>query len=233
VSTSPQSSPKGFRGPDVLGELLHSLSQPLTSLQCSLEMSFDEIAEQQPEAVSIALQQTERVIGMVQLMREYLDAEQSAEPASAALAPAVRSVVEGQKRIAELRDVDLRLVGTCRATLGAPDSRLRLALQYLLGWTIEGQPIGGRVALLLGEGPAGALLRVEGERIEIDSVKIESGATSPADRPAPSLSRARLVVATRILEAAGASLTLNDGAAAGFVLRIPYSVSAHPGDIRG
>jgi len=28
--------------PDVLGELLHSLSQPLTGLRCSLELSLDE-----------------------------------------------------------------------------------------------------------------------------------------------------------------------------------------------
>ena len=70
--------------PDVLGELLHSLSQPLTSLRCSLELSLDfprelpieEAVEQQHESVAVALQQIEKVIGMIQLMREYLDAEQ-------------------------------------------------------------------------------------------------------------------------------------------------------------
>jgi signal transduction histidine kinase len=75
MSTSPHSFPKLPRGPDVLGELLHSLSQPLTSLRCSLELSIEEVAEQQQESVSVALQQTEKVIGMIQLMREYLDAE--------------------------------------------------------------------------------------------------------------------------------------------------------------
>ncbi len=88
MSTSPHSFSKLPRGPDVLGELLHSLSQPLTSLRCSLELSLDlplelsrelsikEVAEQQQESVAAALQQTEKVIGMIQLMREYLDAEQ-------------------------------------------------------------------------------------------------------------------------------------------------------------
>ena len=74
MSTSPHSFPKLPRGPDVLGELLHSLSQPLTSLRCSLELSLElsieEVAEQQQESVAIALQQTEKVIGMIQLMRE-------------------------------------------------------------------------------------------------------------------------------------------------------------------
>ncbi len=85
MSASPHSFPKLTRSPDVpndvLGELLHSLSQPLTSLRCSLELSLDlaleEGAEQRQERVAAALQQTESVIGMIQLMREYLDAEQS------------------------------------------------------------------------------------------------------------------------------------------------------------
>jgi hypothetical protein len=87
----------------VLGELLLSLSQPLTSLRCSLELSLqlpldlstEQAAEQQHASVSVALQPTERVIFMIRLMREYLDAEQPAPEAfSSVLAPATRSVIE-------------------------------------------------------------------------------------------------------------------------------------------
>lgn len=66
MSTSSHTLPQLPRGPDVLGELLHSLSQPLTSLRCSLELSIEEVAEQQHASVSVALQQTEKVIGMIQ-----------------------------------------------------------------------------------------------------------------------------------------------------------------------
>src|ERR1700693_6427868 len=147
------------RGPDVLDELLHSLSQPLTSLRCSLELSLElspeELAEQQQGSVAVALQQTEKVIGMIQLMREYLDAEQPAPEAfSSALAPATRSVIEELSSIAAVRGVRLRLIGTCTATLPVPESRLLLALQYLITTLIEAQPVGGKVMLLLGEGPA-------------------------------------------------------------------------------
>jgi len=118
MSTNPHSFPKLPRSPDVLGELLHSLSQPLTSLRCSLELSIDEVAEQQQESVAIALQQTEKVIGMIQLMREYLDAEQSGpETCSAALAPVMRRVIEELSSIAAVRGVQLRLVGACTSTL--------------------------------------------------------------------------------------------------------------------
>jgi signal transduction histidine kinase len=177
MSASSHSFPKVPRGPDVLGELLHSLSQPLTSLRCSLELSLElplelprelspeEVAEQQQEGVAIALQQTEKVIGVIQLMREYLDAEQPRpEASSTALAPVLRSVIEALSSIAEVRGVRLRLVGTCLAAMPAPEARLRLALQYLIAALVEAQPEGGKVTLLLGEGPAGAVLRAEGER---------------------------------------------------------------------
>ena len=225
----------------MLGELLHSLSQPLTGLRCSLELSLEEAAEQQQESISAALQQTEKVIGMVQLMREYLDAEQPGpEAVSVALAPALRSVVEELSSIAAVRGIQLRMVGTCAATVPVPESRLRLALQYLIAAMIEAQPVGGKVMLLLGEGPAGAVLRVEGERDfrELDFREREQSATSPRTKSDPAgatsasastLRRVRLAIASRVLETAGASLVFGDGGRtrvnpAGFVLRIPRSV---------
>ena len=238
MSASPHSFSKPPRGPDVLGELLHSLSQPLTSLRCSLELSIEEAAEQQQESVAVALQQTEKVIAMIQLMREYLDAEQPGPEAfSTALAPSMRSVIQELSSIAAVRDVRLRLVGTCTATVPVPESRLRLALQYLIASMIEGQPAGGKVMLLLGEGPAGAVLRVEGERgfRELDFRAMEQSATSPQAKRDPAgvtsasestLRRVRLAIASRVLETAGASLVFGDAGhtrvdPAGFVLRIP------------
>jgi len=254
MSTSSHSFPKVPRGPDVLGELLHSLSQPLTGLRCSLELSLqlpldlsiEELAEQQQASVAVALQQTEKVIGMIQLMREYLDAEQPGpEICPVALEPAMRSVIEELSSIAAVRGIQLRLAGTCTATLPVPESRLRLALQYLIGTTIEAQPVGGKVMLLLGEGPAGTVLRVEGERgfreldfRETNFRETEQSATSPQTKrdrartisvSVSTLRRVRLAIASRVVENAGASLVFGDGDGdhTGFVLRIPHRVG-HP-----
>jgi hypothetical protein len=238
MTASPHSFPPSLRGPDVLGELLHSLSQPLTGLRCSLELSLqlplelsiEEVAEQQQESVAAALQQTEKVIGMIQLMREYLDVEPLESKAySSALTPALQSVIEDLSSIAAVRDIRLRLVGTCTATLPAPESRLRLALQYLIATMIEGQPAGGKVTLLLAEGPAGAVLRVEGEReLRVPHAREpDQSPTSPPTKRDPAratstLRRARLAIARRVLENAGASLVF-DGAEPGcdgFALRV-------------
>ncbi len=236
ASSHPFSEP--LPTPGVLGELLHSLSQPLTSLRCSLELSLDfprelpieEAVEQQQESVAIVLQQTEKVIGMIQLMKEYLDAEQLEPPAHAsALAPALSSVIAELSSIAAVRGVRLRLVGSCTATLPLPEARLRLALQYLIASLIDAQHACGRVTLLLGEGPTETVLRAEGD---------QSSTSQPAKRNAalaipPSvaaLCRVRLAIATRLLEGAGASLVFADHRAitcsavipAGFVLRIAH-----------
>jgi signal transduction histidine kinase len=219
MSTSSHSFLKPPHVPDVLGELLHSLSQPLTSLRCSLERLIDEEVEQRQESVAAALQQTERVTGMVQLMREYLDAERGEpETFSSAVAPVLQSVIEELASIVAVRGVRLRLGGTCTATMPIPESGLRLALQYLIGSTIEAQPAGGRVTLLLGEDSEDAVLRVEGG---CGLRPLEQTATS-----LPTLHGVRITIARRTLETAGASLVFSGGAGGpnGFVLRIPRRV---------
>jgi len=224
----------------VLGELLHSLSQPLTSLRCSLELdleldsehllnhSVDSGAERQPESVAKALQQTDQVIGMIQLMREYLDAERNC---GTALAAVLRSLVEELESIAAVRGVELCLVGKCRAVLPIAEARLRMALQYLVAGAIDAQPEGGRVVLFLQDGLSGTLLRIEGGRTrrgrKLDEESFRNGILRNIPSPqrdirpatAPTLTRARFAIAKRVFEAAGVSLEIG-GSGEDFVLRI-------------
>jgi hypothetical protein len=215
MSASPQLASNPVRSPDVLAELLHSLSQPLTTLQCSLELSIDEIAESQRNNVAIALHETGKVIGMIQLMREYLDSGQpEPESLSVALEPALeltlRSVLEELSSIAAVRAIRVFLAGTSTATLRVAESRLRLALQYSITPLIEAQATGGKVVLVLKEDQEGTVLRGEGER----GFRELAGATA-------ALRRVRLAIAARVFESAGTSLVLGDADSSGFVLYIP------------
>jgi hypothetical protein len=212
---------------DVLGKLLHSLSQPLTSLRCSLELSLDEAAEQQQAAVGIALQQTEKVIGMIQLMREYLDAEQSGlETRRVALGPVLRSVIEDLASIAELQGVELRLDGACSATVALAESRLRLALQYLTWALVDGASAGTRVVLNLEEGSTESALRASVDGGLRNAEAIFASPERKPDSISVTLRTVKLAIARRVLETAGTLLTFGDGDRPGFILRIPRMLAA-------
>jgi hypothetical protein len=87
MSATPQASTGEAHSPNILGDLMHSLCQPLTTLRCSLELSLDNdgklltelpadaVMERQQENISLALQQTDEVIRLIQLMRDYLDTD--------------------------------------------------------------------------------------------------------------------------------------------------------------
>jgi hypothetical protein len=222
LSAAPQPSLKLLQNQEVLGELLHSLSQPLTSLRCSLELSMDEAAEQQQATVTVALQQTEKVIGLIQLMRDYLDAEQPGSEASVvALTPVVRSVVEDLSSIAALRGIKLLLAGSCTAGVPVPEPRLRLALQYLLSSVIQVAQADSEIRLVLDEGSSASILRVECEN---GARPRDEGARSPhskRDSVSGTLGKVRLAIACRVLETAGALLAMESDDRPGFVLRIP------------
>jgi hypothetical protein len=219
----------------VLSDLLHSLSQPLTSLRCSLELTIEEVAEQQRSGVSAALQHAEAVIEMIQLMREYLDAEvtgQGVEPEAGdrriALLPILISVGDELMSVAAVRDIRLRVSGTCTAKLRVTEQHLRLALQYLITAMIERQEAGDAVNLLLSEGPAAAILRARGEGGDRDVSTAMPDANClaagngrfPRNLADTTTRRTRLAIAARVFERAGAELTINQ-ATSEFVLRMP------------
>ncbi len=245
--------------PNILAELLHSLSQPLTSLQCSLELSlvnaldhsrelsFAEVAKQQHESFSVALQQTGKVIGMIQLMREYLDAWEPGPPAlPIALGPVLEGVIDDLTSIAAVRNIQLRLTGTGVATLPVPRPQFQLALQYLIAAMIDAQPAGGKVTLQMGEEAGGTVLRGDGEyrlrkpnrcgadvrgvdfRGRKKSVSCLKMKREPAAASASTLRRVRRAIASCVLEKAGASLVIVDnsgGDPIAFVLRIPHRIA--------
>ena len=166
---------------------------------------------------------------MVQLMREFLDAAQPGpETYSTLLEPVVRSVIEDLSSIAAVRSIELHVAGTCAASLPLPESRLRLALQYLIAAKIEAQPAGSGVTLRLGQGPHGTVLRVEGESAhrEWSPNRTHLRNTRSTAGPASTLRRVRLAIASRLFEGAGASLVFGEVELIGFVLRIPSAAKA-------
>lgn len=205
---------------DVLGELLHSLSQPLTGLRCSLELAIDEDTAQSHETVAAALEQTERVISVVKLMQEFLDFEPvEGEAQPVPFAPALRRVLEELSVLAEARRVQLHIKGTCRAAIPVSRSRLLLALQYLIGAVIEAQPVNSAIRLVLQDRESESLLTV----CPLPALRRQAdGDVKPkADSVGATMGRVRMAIARRVFESAGATLQFDERARLGFHLLIP------------
>ena len=207
----------GLPDANVLGHLLHFLCQPLTTLRCSLELSLDEFSERQSETVSMALEQADRAIETVRLMREYLELEQGRRPVQAVpLRPAVDTVLEQLSVVAEAHYVPLLASGTSGAVLATNEFWLQRALRYLIGTWLEDPPIGNAIAVLLEDRASGSLLSMH---------CLPCGGSR--DRPfetgvlASHLRQAKLAIATRVLESAGASVELCSDGKPGFIVRIP------------
>lgn len=216
MSAGPQPIVGRTQDQALLGELLHSLSQPLTSLRCSLELSVEEIAGQNQDAVSAALEQTDRVIGVVRLMREYLDTEPPTLPQSPVpFGPVVRAVVDQLAPVAAERQIRLQLTGGCSSTVALGELRLRLALQYLIVILIEEQPRNRDIALRLEQGASESELRASVER------DLSNTAVLRRDRVSATVHNVQLAIAGRLLESAGASLVFDRHDYSGFLLRIP------------
>src|ERR1700757_627622 len=192
---------------DVLTHLLHSLCQPLTTLRCSLELSLDEFAGRQCEPVSVALEQADRAVETVQLIREYLELERGKRPVgSVALTPSVHTVLGQLGIVAEAYRVPRFAFGTSMAVLTLNEFWLHRALRYLIGSTIEDQPPGNAVAILLEDHRSTSVLSVH----SLPFGPFTCPETEPSRVPGHLL-QAKLAIAQRVFESAGASLHLYKG----------------------
>lgn len=214
MSAGPQGVAGRTQDQAVLGELLHSLSQPLTSLRCSLELSAVVDTRQQQDSVSAALQQTDRVIAVVRLMREYLETESGPVPQEPVLlGPVLRSVLAHLAPVAMERQVGLRLTGGCNSAVALTEPKLHLALHYVIGILIEEQPRHRDVRLRLEQGPSGTDLRAMAEPLLVLPARL--------DPVTATLHTLQLAIATRLFDSAGASLVFDRENRSGFLLRIP------------
>lgn len=116
MSASAPASVK-LAGRSPLAQLLHALNQPLTGLQCSMEVALisPRTPEQYVRSLRENLELTERMRALVGAIREVTDMEEakneeekSQEP-SAGLAAMVQAAVEDLAPVAEVRNVRLEL----------------------------------------------------------------------------------------------------------------------------
>jgi His Kinase A (phospho-acceptor) domain len=118
-----------------LAVLLHELNQPLTGLQCSLELATagSRTAEQYVDAIRQGLDLVARMRMLVEAIREVADIEQegSSQPDAIALDVLVRSTVDDLRPVAESRQIVADVDGNpfahlCRVQRGVGTTLFRV-----------------------------------------------------------------------------------------------------------
>ncbi|MGC2248519.1 MAG: hypothetical protein WA609_18070 [Terriglobales bacterium] len=208
----------------VLQDLLHVLSQPLTTLHCALEHSLEADVAAQMDDVAIALKQTDRVIEAVRLMREYLEAEEAcflAEPFPLGLA--IENALEELSVLAEARDLRLFAFGTSRATLAVKGAWVQRALLYIVGLLLESEAPGRAIVILLEDGASQSV--ISGHSLPVNAL---FGRALPSASHSNTLEQVRIAIAQRVLASSGASVQFYSHGQSGFAIRIPRPPTTRP-----
>jgi C4-dicarboxylate-specific signal transduction histidine kinase len=189
-------------------DLFHQLSQPLTTLCCSLELALLQTptAEQYGEILRHALGQAEKASSLITAIRELFDASQPGEGGEVLeLRRAVADTVGDLLPVAESAGVQVCYTPgpACPVWFAAP--RLRRGLFHLIGFVIGSG--GATVEIELAERGAEAVLT-----LTISRVGVYPG-LSPVNPDDELLRRLGLGIARAIFEAAGGSLTVRREAA--------------------
>ncbi len=133
---------------DAFADLLHAINQPLTALQCSLELSMSLPRNARAYEVTIrsSLELTQRLRLIVEALREITEWKSTLSPAEVFPASVlVREVMEELLPVAESRRVEVRILGNLNFSIMGYrrliSTGLFRLLEASLGLTEEGNTL--------------------------------------------------------------------------------------------
>ncbi len=189
----------------LVSDLFHQLSQPLTTLCCSLELALLQTpsAEQYSEVVGHALGQAEKVSALATAIRELIEAGQAGYGGE--LLELRRAVEDAGYLLPVAESAGVQVACTpgpaCRVRFDAP--RLRQGLFHLMGYVIGSG--GSRVQIELAERGAEAVLKLTVSRVGMPDGLPSANSDQELSR------RLGLGIARAIFEAAGGTLIVERG----------------------
>lgn len=189
----------------------------LTTLHCALEHSLEADDTAQTDDVALALEQTDRVIEAVRLMREYLEAEEGCFLAELfPIGLAIENVLERLSVVAEARGLLLFAFGTSRAAIPVKDAWLQRALLHLFALLLESEPSSRAIVVLLEDGATESV--ISGHSLP---AKASFNTVEPGARRSNTLQQVKIAIAQRVLAASGGSVEFFSDGNPGFAIRIP------------
>jgi signal transduction histidine kinase len=154
----------GSRSP--LEQLLHALNQPLTGLQCSMEVALasPRTAEQYVHGLREGLALTERMRALVDAIREVVDGEDETneEQETIDLKAVLREVVDDLEPVAQAKSVLITIECSADSSLWAKAGRRRLAAAVfrLLESALSVAAPGSALRIEMGGAPAEGRIRI-------------------------------------------------------------------------
>jgi signal transduction histidine kinase len=196
----------------LLSDLFHQLSQPLTTLCCSLELAQLQTptTEQYGEIVSRTLEQAEKVSWLATAIRELFDAGQAGENGEVLeLRWVVEDAVGDLLPVAQSAGVRVRYSPRSPCPVWFDARRLRQGLFHLLGFGVSSGVPGAVLNIDLEERDAEVWLTLTVSGRDGDGVPV----AGPNHDPLPDhmVRRLGLGIARAVFEAAGGSLRLESG----------------------
>ena len=190
----------------LVSDLFHQLSQPLTTLCCSLELAPLQAptAAEYGEIVSRALSQAERVSWLATAIRELFDAGQpGGAPEVPELRQAVQDAVGDLLPVAASSGIEIRYLTGPACPVWFDAQRLRQGLFHLLGFVVDSGGHGAAVKIELVENGEKAVMTITVSGAD----GLVNGVDQKDSQPAL-MRRLGIGIARAIFEAAGGNFNL-------------------------
>jgi signal transduction histidine kinase len=195
-------------------DLLHDLSQPLSTLTCLLEVNLllSRPLKQVRHDLKIALQQMHWIVRLFRGLRELTEAGNwGQEDERVALASCLRDVVAQLSPMATPSRVELSVSSGSECAVNFQVGRLRQALVHLIEFALSSAAIDGAVAITVDEEGEGVRLTIVVSPTVSTSVELapdnrveRTTAESQEEKQRQWNRRLGLAIARRIFEAGGA-----------------------------
>jgi hypothetical protein len=137
--------------PQLLADLFHALTQPLTTLRCCLSLCLRKQAKEQQNRrdLELALQAAESVSGLIAGIRDLVeDASPSSAKAASSLDECLRDVVEDLRPVADSMELTMSVASEPSLRVGIESYSLRKGIFHLLEFALSSSTTGQELEIL-------------------------------------------------------------------------------------
>jgi len=218
VVSAPPAGENPHDDPQLISDLFHALNQPITALQCALELSLRQsrTVGQYRDTLQAGLQQVERIAGWATRIRELLQADDAGDDRQVMpLEDFLRGAISDLQPVAESLQVRMALHGDISGGVLFERRRLRQALFSVLEYALSSSAPFAALEIDVCERYGQVIVLLASSPVDTSPNNDHAAHSRNADEETPASTltlqqRLGLAIPRRIIEAAGGSLKTTD-----------------------